>query len=101
MPYRGTNAKRHVVHDKSNGTIREEARNHFLAEKKEREHEINHAKIQIQKWVNDGFYYEKTEDLHNGVRVTFTNKDKHKQHLDFMFPDNYNLLKHDYFESQH
>ncbi len=30
MPYRGTNAKRNVVHDKSRGTIREQAREHFL-----------------------------------------------------------------------
>ena len=33
MPYRGTNAKRNVVHDKSTATIRSGSRDNFLSEK--------------------------------------------------------------------
>lgn len=93
MPYRGTNSKRNVVHDKSRGTIKSGSRDHFLNEKKELEHELSHAREQISKFNNDGYYFDSQEELHNSVRVTFKNGLDEEKHLDFAFPDNVNALK--------
>ena len=93
MPYRGTNAKRNVVHDKSRATIKSVSREHFLNEKKEHEHELANAKEKILKLYNDGYRFKEKEDLLKSVRVKFVNADQQEQYLDFEFPDNVNHLK--------
>ena len=93
MPYRGTNAKRNVIHDKSSGTIKSKSREHFINEKKEHEHEFALAKELITKFHNDGYHYEKTEHLEKVTRVCFVNSKLEVKQIDFMFPDNVDLLK--------
>lgn len=93
MPYRGTNSKRNVVHDKSRGTIKSSSREHFLNEKKELEHELAHAKVQIHKFNNDGYFYDSQEEMEKYIRVTFKNDLDDVKQLKFAFPDNVNALK--------
>ncbi|HAS72588.1 MAG TPA: hypothetical protein DCS67_00415 [Clostridiales bacterium UBA8960] len=93
MPYRGTNSKRNVVHDKSRGTIRSSSREHFLNEKKEMEHELAHAKEQIFKFNNDGYFYDSQEEMEKFIRVTFKNELNEEKVLKFAFPANINALK--------
>ena len=101
MPYRGTNAKRNVIHDKSSGTIKSKSREHFLNEKKEHEHELASAKEMINKFHNDGFYYEKTEQLEKVTRVLFVNSKQEVKQIDFVFPDNVDLLKEHFGKTIH
>lgn len=93
MPYRGTNAKRNVVHDKSRGTIREQAREHFLQEKKEHEHELSDARTKIMKLVNEGYFFEKRENRKHEVYIYFANDNKDREVIELKFPDNADLLK--------
>ncbi len=96
MPYRGTNTKRNVVHDKSRGTIKDTSRDHFLAEKKEQEHELAHARTQIQKLLNDGFRFKKMDDLTKTIVVHFINPKHEERELTFSYPVNFDHLK-EYF----
>lgn len=96
MPYRGTNTKRNVVHDKSRGTIKDTSRDHFLAEKKEQEHELADAKTQIQKLLNDGFHYKKMDDRTKQIVVRFVNPKDEVREITFNFPVNFHHLK-EYF----
>lgn len=100
MPYRGTNAKRQVVHDKSRGTIKSGSRDHFLSEKKEHEHELSLAKENIAKFHNDGFRYHRREEHENKIRIVFVNDQKEEKELMFIFPDNVDTLK-EYFSNLH
>jgi len=93
MPYRGTNSKRNVVHDKSRGTIKSSSRDHFLSEKKEHEHELSKAKETILKLQNEGYRYREQIEEHNTVSVLFVNSDQQEKRLEFKFPDNVNQLK--------
>lgn len=93
MPYRGTNAKRQVIHDKSRGTLRESARDHYLGEKKEHEHELANAKEKITKYFNDGYRFSRREELEKSIRITFANASNDEKHIDFQFPDNFDALK--------
>ncbi len=97
MPYRGTNAKRNVVHDKSRATIRSGSRDNFLAEKKEREHELASAKEKIAKFRNDGFHFKSKEVIQDNVRVVFANERNEEKQIEFLFPDNFDILK-EYFD---
>lgn len=101
MPYRGTNAKRNVIHDKSTGTIRSTSRDHFFEEKKEHEHEFALARDLIQKYHNDGFHYAKTEQLEKVTRVSFVNARNEEKQIEFLFPDNVNLLKEYFVKTTH
>lgn len=96
MPYRGTNSKRNVVHDKSRGTIKDTSRDHFLAEKKEQEHELANAKAQILKLLNDGFHYKQIDDLTKIITVCFVNAQNEERLITFNYPVNADLLK-EYF----
>ncbi len=93
MPYRGTNSKRNVVHDKSRGTIREEARAHFNSEKKEHEHELHDARLEIEKLKNDGFVFKETEERHHKVYLYFINDKGIEKNIELAFPDNLSHLK--------
>ncbi|GAB6109346.1 hypothetical protein [Fusibacter bizertensis] len=93
MPYRGTNSKRNVVHDKSRGTIKSSSRDHFLSEKKEHEHELSQAKETILRLQNEGYRYQDKFEEHNSVSVLFVNSDKQEKRLEFKFPDNFDQLK--------
>lgn len=97
MPYRGTNAKRNVVHDKSRATIRSGSRDNFLNEKKEREHELASAKEKITKFRNDGYRFKSKEVIQDSIRVVFANERNEEKQIDFLFPDNYDILK-EYFD---
>lgn len=99
MPYRGTNTKRNVVHDKSRGTIKNTSRDHFLAEKKEQEHELANAKTQIQKLLNDGFHYKQIDDRAKVIIVTFINPKNEERLLTFNYPINVDHLKSYFSES--
>lgn len=98
MPYRGTNSKRNVVHDKSSATIRSGSRDNFLLEKKEREHELATAKEKITKFRNDGFKFKSKEVLKGIVHVVFANDHNEEKQIEFLFPDNFDILK-EYFNS--
>ncbi len=97
MPYRGTNAKRNVVHDKSNATIRSGSRDNFLSEKKEHEHELASAKEKITKFRNDGYRFKAKEVIQGNIRVVFANERNEEKQIEFLFPDNFDILK-EYFE---
>ena len=96
MPYRGTNAKRNVIHDKSRGTIRSGSRDHFLTEKKEHEHELSFAKETIIKFHNDGYKYHRKEECDNKIRIVFINERNEEKEINFLYPDNVDTLK-EYF----
>lgn len=102
MPYRGTNAKRNVIHDKSQGTLKSGSRDHFSNEKKEHEHELAMAKEKIAKFHNDGFHFKERVEIQNNIRVIFVNERNEEKELEFKFPDNVDTLK-EYFSalSQH
>lgn len=93
MPYRGTNAKRKVVHDKSKGTIPETSRKHYLSERKEHDHELSSVKTEIQKLLNDGYRYHNQVEEHNEIHLTFTRDRDDQQTLVLKFPDNLAHLK--------
>lgn len=93
MPYRGTNTKRNVVHDKSRGTIKNTSRDHFLAEKKEQEHELANAKTQILKLLNDGFHFKQVDDHTKIIIVHFMNQKNEERQLTFNYPVNVDHLK--------
>ncbi|MBE0449543.1 MAG: hypothetical protein IBX70_01735 [Clostridia bacterium] len=93
MPYRGTNTKRNVVHDKSRGTIREESRAHFLNEKKEHEHELSEARTRILKLMNEGYRYEKREDRNHQIYVYFVRDNREREVIELKFPINADVLK--------
>lgn len=102
MPYRGTNAKRNVIHDKSSGTIKSGSREHFLSEKKEHEHELAKAKEAIAKFHNDGYRFKERLEVQTNIRLVFVNARNEEKELEFKFPDNVDTLK-EYFSvvSQH
>ena len=93
MPYRGTNSKRNVVHDKSRGTIRSSSRDHFLSEKKEHEHELSQARETILRLQNEGYRYQDKIEEHNMVNILFINSQNQEKRLEFKFPDNVDQLK--------
>ncbi|MBM7562588.1 hypothetical protein [Fusibacter tunisiensis] len=93
MPYRGTNAKRNVVHDKSRGTIREQARAHFLNEQKEHEHELSEARTRIQKLLNDGYVFNRKSEKRNSIYIYFEKTNREREVIELKFPDNANKLE--------
>lgn len=93
MPYRGTNAKRQVVHAKSKNTLRDGAKNHYHSEKKELEHELSQNKIEIQKLLNDGYRYESAAEEGSRTIVHFINNDHHRVKINFDYLDNVKALK--------
>ncbi|MBF4693573.1 hypothetical protein [Fusibacter ferrireducens] len=93
MPYRGTNAKRQVVHAKSKNTLRDGAKNHYHSEKKELEHELSQNKTEILKLLNDGYRYERTSKEGFRTIVHFINNDQHRIEIQFDFFDNFKALE--------
>ncbi|GAU77058.1 hypothetical protein [Fusibacter sp. 3D3] len=93
MPYRGTNAKRQVVHAKSKNTLRDGAKDHYHFEKKELEHELSQNKIAIQKLLNDGYRYERAVEEGPKTIVHFINNDQHRVEVCFDYSENVTSLK--------
>ncbi|MGX8795411.1 hypothetical protein ACR6HW_04800 [Fusibacter sp. JL298sf-3] len=93
MPYRGTNSKRNVVHDKGRSTIREESRAHYFAEKKEHDHELQTAIKTIGKLYNEGYCYKKTQTRNHHVFITFENDSGSKQSVELEYPENLSQIK--------
>lgn len=93
MPYRGTNAKRQVVHAKSKNTLRDGAKNHYHDEKKEIEHELSQNRTSIQKLLNDGYRYHCSNVEENKTLVIFKHNTLEDAVLEFNYAANYNLTK--------
>ena len=93
MPYRGTNAKRQVVHSKSKNTLRDGAKNHYHSEKKELEHELSQNKTEILKLLNDGYRYERAEEEGSKTIIHFVNNDRHEVDICFNYIENVKSLK--------
>lgn len=97
MPYRGTNSKRNVVHDKARSTIKSSSRTHYLHERKEHDHELENARQQIAKLRNDGYRFSEREERNHSIYVTFTRETDHKScEMEFKFPDNFDRLKEEF-----
>ena len=92
MPYRGTNAKRQVVHAKSKNTLRDGAKNHYHSEKKELEHELSENKSKIEKLINDGYRFDRAVEDGSRTIIHFTNNQQRVE-INFDYPENIKTLK--------
>lgn len=98
MPYRGINAKRNTVHDKSGATIREEAKAHFMNEKKEHDHEFQTAVKTIKKLFNEGFVFQNAMTKKHCVHLNFSNHSGQEEQIVLEYPENLSQLKKHFSE---
>lgn len=103
MPYRGVNAKRNTVHDKSRATLREGARTHFMMEKKEHDHELQSAIKDIKRLLNEGFVFSHSNMKHHCMHLNFSNNSGQNEVIQLTFPENLSQLKRHFndFLNQH
>lgn len=66
------------MHDRSRGMVRERARERFMEERKEMEHELNHHRDAIRKLLNEDFHYMSTSRYRRQYVVKFQHPDTHK-----------------------
>ena len=82
------------MHDKSRGMIRESARERFMGERKEMEHELSHHKTEIVKLLNDEYTYLETTRYRGQYVVKFQHPDTHRmQKLTFLYENNLKQLE--------
>ncbi len=82
------------MHDKSSGMVREKARERFMGEKKEMEHELTHHKTEIMKLMNDDYSYMETSKYRGQYVVKFQHPDTHRmQKLTFHYEPNLKQLE--------
>lgn len=80
-------------HDKGRGMIRERAREQFVREHKEMDHEMIRNRDMVMKLINDGFEYLETERSDNRFDVAFINHRTHQtRHCYFDFEANYTAM---------
>ena len=81
-------------HDKARGMVKETAKDRFLNEKKQLEHEYHENKEIIEKLMNEKYDYFGTKEMHSMYYVSFKNSANGDiQELLFQFHDNYSKLK--------
>lgn len=61
-------------HDRSRGMIGERSRDHFMAEQREKKHELETNRELIRKALNDGYEYDNSTRLNEGYAVRFLNR---------------------------
>jgi len=82
------------MHDKSSGMVREKARERFMGEQKEMEHELSHHRETITKLMNDDYAFISTSKHRSQYVVKFQHPDSHKmQKLTFQFEPNLKQLE--------
>jgi len=82
------------MHDKSRGMLRESARERFMGERKEMEHELSHHKTEIVKLLNDEYTYLETTRYRGQYVVKFQHPDTHRmQKLTFHYEPNLKQLE--------
>lgn len=82
------------MHDRSSGMVRESARERFMGERKEMEHELSHHKTEIVKLLNDEYTYLETTRYRGQYVVKFQHPDTHRmQKLTFHYEPNLKQLE--------
>lgn len=77
-------------HDRSRGMVGERSRNHFMAEQRDKKHELEANREAIRRALNDGFEYETTLRERDAYAVRFINrKSGDVRQFRFLFESNY------------
>ncbi len=88
-------------HDRSRGMHGERSRSHFLAEQREKRHELDTNREAIRKALNDGYEYEDTSREGSGYSVRFINRStSDSRFFRFQFESNYVRLNSFWWKRQ-
>ncbi len=94
MPFGNKQQKRSSTHSKTKNTLREEAREHFSAEKKEMDHELQSLKKSLDEAFRGGFVFEREEVRHNHYHITLVHPSRQeRKKLIIRFEPNHAELK--------
>ncbi|OPL08488.1 MAG: hypothetical protein AVO33_11070 [delta proteobacterium ML8_F1] len=94
MPFGNKLQKHSSTHLKSDNTLREEAKEHFSAEKKEMDHELQQLKKSFAEAFKAGYVFEGEEIRHNHYHVTLVHpQHKKRKKMIIRFEPNHAELK--------
>lgn len=90
------------MHDRSSGMVREKARERYMEERKEMEHELSHHKSEVVKLLNDDYAYKETTHYRGQYVVKFQHPDTHRmEKLTFHYEPNLKELESMWTQEEH